>query len=181
MKEFNPDLDQEILKNLLKQFDPESFVRGLKQQYPDIESAALSFEEFGRKFARKAIELGEERTDGTYEVMKEAIEKTGEVRFPLIPQRYIEIAYLSIQPIKRLWTLMNSPEAYSYKLDRCSIYTAIKNEYGEEAAKRMTCKKLCLTIIDEVFSHFGFAVETSMETNMADDGSCEFIVKRKQK
>jgi hypothetical protein len=38
--------------------------------------------------------------------MKKAIEKTGEMDFPPVPQRYIEIAYLSTQPFKRLWVLL---------------------------------------------------------------------------
>lgn len=182
MEKRAPDLDQEILESLLKEFDPESFVKGLKLRYPKgIEVAASSFEEYGRNLVRKGIEVGEKRTDGIYEVMKEAIEKTGELRFPFLPQRYIEIVYLSIQPFKRLWTLMNSSEAYSYKLNKCSVYKAIEKEYGEEAAKRMTCKKFCLAIIDEAFSYFGFDVETSMEANMVDDGKCEFMVNRKQK
>jgi len=182
MKKRALDLDQEILKDLLKEFDPESFVKGLKLQYPkDIEGAASSFEEYGRNLVRKGIEVGEERTDGVYEIMKEAIEKTGEMRFPFLPQRYIEIAYLSIQPIKRLWTLMNNSEAYSYKLNKCSVYKAIEKEYGEEAARRIACKKFCLAIIDEAFSHFGFNVEMSMEGNMVDNGNCQFMVKRRQK
>jgi hypothetical protein len=111
--------------------------------------------------------------------MKQAIEKTGEMNFPLVPQRYIEIAYLSTQPFKRLWIISNSPNAFSFKLRDCNIYQAMRQKYGEEIANKMVCKSACFAMLNEIFSHFGFDVESLLETSMADAGSCQFRIQKK--
>jgi hypothetical protein len=180
MEQYNFDLDQEMIKVLSEEFDPLHFVKALGSLGPkDFEHIKASFENYGRNLARRSIEKGEERTDRTYEVMKKVIKKTGEMNFPLIPQRYVEIAYLSIQPFKRLWVLMNSPKVFSYRLNECSIYQALKKEQGEELANRMVCKSACLAMIDEIFSHFGFDIKSSLEVSMADAGNCQFRIEKK--
>jgi hypothetical protein len=180
MEQYNFDLDQEIMKALFEEFDPLHFVKALELSHvKNLEDIKASFEDYGRKLARRSIEKGEERTDRTYEVMKKAIEKTGEMNFPLVPQRYIEIAYLSTQPFKRLWVLSNSPKVFSYRLNECSVYQAIKKEHGEELANRMVCKSACLSMIDKIFSHFGFKVEPSLEAIMASAGYCQFRIEKK--
>ena len=180
MERYNFDLDQEMIKVLSKEFDPLHFVKALELSHvKDLEDIKSSFENYGRKLARRSIERGEERTDRTYDVMKKAIEKTGEMDFPLIPQRYIEIAYLSTQPFKRLWVLLNSPKVFSYRLNECTIHQAIRKEHGGELANTMVCKSACLAIIDEIFSYFGFKVEPSLEANMEGAGYCLFKIEKK--
>ena len=180
MERYEFDLDQKMLKELLEEFDPFNFVNGLKLAKPkNIASARGYFKNYGKNLALKGIKKGQERPDRIYEVMKKAIEKTGEMDFPLIPQRYIEIAYLGIQPIKRLWILSNNHEIFSYKVNDCNIYKAIEKAYGEETAKKMACKEACFAIIEEVFSYFGFNVNTSLETIMASNGECQFKIEKK--
>jgi len=177
MDRYNFDLDQELLKELAEEFDPLNFVKGLILNEPkDVEDARTSFERYGTHLAIKGIKKGEERPDRIYEVMKEAIEKTGEMHFPLIPQRYIEIAYLSIQPIRRIWILSNDDRVFSYRLNDCTIYHAIEKGNGEQKAKKMVCKYLCFAIIREIFSHFGFNVDTFLDANMESHGKCQFRI-----
>ena len=173
------DLDQELLKELAQEFDPLKFVSSLSTSNKnDIESAASSFEKYGRNLASRSIEEGEKRSDRIFEVMKKAIEETGEMSFPLIPERYIEIAYLSIQPIKRLWVLANNNKYFSYMLKGCSIYEAMGNNYGEEAAKKMVCKQACMALIYETFTRFGFNVKVELAANMANNDRCQFKIER---
>lgn len=180
MEQYNFDLDQEMMKVLSEEFNPLLFVKALELSHlKDFEDIKTSFEDYGRNLARRSIEKGEERPDRTYEVMKKTIEKTGEMSFPFVPQRYVEIAYLSTQPFKRLWVLLNSPKVFSYRLNECSVYQAIKKEHGEELANRMVCKLACLSMIDEIFSHFGFKVEPSLEAIMASAGYCQFRIEKK--
>lgn len=171
MEQYQFDLDQEMIKVLSEEFDPMNFVKALR--------SPKDFENYGKTLARRSIEKGEEKPDRTYEVMKKAIEKTGEMNFPLLPQRYIEIAYLSTQPFKRLWVLLNSPKVFAYRLNDCSIYQAAKKEHGEEFANSMVCKSVCLAMIDEIFSHFGFEVEFLLEVSMASAGNCQFRIENK--
>jgi len=179
MEKYEFDLDQEMLKDISEEFEPFSFVNELKLRNPkSITNARDDLINYGKKLALKSIEKGQERTDRIYEVMKEAIDKTGEMDFPLIPQRYIEIAYLSIQPIKRLWILSNNHEVFSYKIKDCNLYRAIEKEYGKETAQKMVCNQVCFAIIDAVFSCFSFNVGISHIATIASDGKCQFKIEK---
>jgi hypothetical protein len=180
MEKYNFDLDERIIKDLSEEFDPQSFVNDLELPNPmDFKAMTISFENYGKDLARKSIIMGEKSPDRTYEVMKQAIAKTGEMTFPLVPQRYIEIAYLSTQPFKRLWVISNNPKVFSYRLKECHIYQATRQKYGEEVANKMACKSACFAMLNEIFSHFGLPVESSLETSMADAGSCQFRIEKK--
>ena len=179
MEKYNLDLDEAMMKELSEEFAPVNFVKSLKSSKPhSIEDARASLEEYGRKLARKSIENGEKRIDRVYHVMKRAIEKTGEMKFPFIPQRYLEIAYLSIQPFRRLRIVTNSPKSFSFRINECSLYKAIEEEYGKEAADKMVCKSACFALIEEILSHFDFDTKPSLEASMADDGKCQFKIER---
>jgi len=179
MEKYDLDLDEAMMKELSEEFAPLNFVKRLKLSQPhSIEDARASLEEYGRELARKSIEKGEKRIDRAYHVMKKAIEKTGEMKFPLIPQRYLEIAYLSIQPFRRLRIVANSPKIFSFRLNECSLYKAIEEEYGTEAANKMVCKSACFALIEEILSHFDFDIKPSLEASMADDGKCQFKIER---
>lgn len=179
MEKYNLDLDEGMMKELSEEFAPVNFVKSLKlSKSHSIEDARASLEEYGRELARKSIEKGEKRIDRVYHVMKKAMEKTGEMKFPFIPQRYLEIAYLSIQPIRRLRIVTNSPRIFSFRLNECSLYKAIEEEYGKEAADKMVCKSACFALIEEILSHFDFNIKPSLEASMADDGKCQFKIER---
>lgn len=179
MEKYNLDLDEGMMKEMSEEFAPVNFVKSLKLSKPhSIEDARASLEEYGRELACKSIEKGEKRIDRVYHVMKKAMEKTGEMKFPFIPQRYLEIAYLSIQPIRRLRIVTNSPRIFSFRLNECSLYKAIEEEYGKEAADKMVCKSACFALIEEILSHFDFNIKPSLEASMADDGKCQFKIER---
>lgn len=181
MEQYNFELDQEMMRVLSQEFDPLKFVKSLRSLGSmNFEKIQTSFENYGRNLARASIEKGEHRPDRTYEVMKKAIDKTGEMSFPFIPQRYVEIAYLSIQSFKRLRVLLNSPEVFSYRLIDCSMYQTIKTEYGEKLASSMPCKSACFAMINEIFSHFGFYIKSSLEASMASAGNCQFSVEKRE-
>lgn len=178
LEKYDHDIDQDLIKKLSKMFDPSEFVENLDNG--DIEDKKSAFREYGSNLIEKSIELGEQSTDRTLEVMEQVAEKTGELKFPLFPQRYIELAYLSIEPFKRLWIDANSPKIFSYELKNCNVYDAIEKNYGEEACNKMACQETCFAILEGAFDHFDFDVEKSLEMNMAEDGKCLFKVKKKE-
>ena len=174
------DLDEELIKDLSDEFNPVNFVKALELPNPeDSEAMSISFRNYGGDLARRSLLKGENKSDRAYQVMKQAIEKTGEMKFPLLPQRFIEIAYLSIQPFKRLWVTSNSPKVFSYRLKECNIYQAIRQKYGEKVAEKMLCQSACFAMLNEIFLHFGFDIESSLETSMANAGSCQFRIEKK--
>lgn len=177
MEKYDHDIDQDLIEKLSKMFDPFEFVDDLDSG--DIKDKKSAFREYGSSLIEKSIELGEQSTDRTLEVMKQTAEKTSELKFPLFPERYIELAYLSIEPFKRLWINANSPEVFSYELKNCNVYDAIEEKYGEGACSKMACQEACFAILDGAFNHFDFDVEKSLEMNMSEDGKCLFRVRRK--
>ena len=180
MEKYCFDLDEELIKDLSEEFNPLDFVNVLALPNPeDFEAMSIAFKNYGRDLARRSILKGEKKLDKTYEVMKQAIEKTGEMKFPLVPQRFIEIAYLSTQPFKRLWVTSSSPKVFSYRLKECNLYQAIRQKYGEEVANKMVCQSACFAMLDEIFLHLDLNVESSLETSMAYAGSCQFRIEKK--
>lgn len=180
MEEIKHDFNREMISELSEKYDPEEFVKDLDVSDADnIESSKSAFENYGKELARESISLGEKNPDRIFELMKNASEKTGELKFPLFPERYIELAYLSIQPIKRLWVNANSPELFSFEIKNCNIYESIKEEFGERASNKMICQGTCFKILDETFDHFDFDVEKSAPKTMAKDEKCLFEVVKK--
>ena len=57
------------------------------------------FTELGKQWMSKTIQLGEEYSDRTIEVVLETVDRNGEqfMIFPHVPQRFVEIAYLTGQ------------------------------------------------------------------------------------
>jgi len=173
------DLDQEMLEELSFEFDPVDFVKGLElDDARSLEGNTASFEEYGRNLALSSIEKGERRPDRVYEVMNEAVAKTGEMKFPLVPQRYIELAYLGIQPFRRLWVVQNNSKVFSYKLNKCSVFDAITRWYGEKTATKMMCRAVCFALLKEIFAHFDFSIKASLEADMASNGRCQFKIEQ---
>ncbi len=171
------DLDYEMIKTIGEEFDPKIWVKKLAD---GKEPSDILFARYGEELMARALELGEKNTDRTYEVLKVAIEKTGSMKFPLLPQRFIEIVYLSIQPFKRLWVCANTPNIFSYKIKECSIYEELRG-LGEDAVRGLPCKNGCISLLKRAFSEFDLNVEISMESNLAEGDECLFTVKKKER
>jgi hypothetical protein len=171
------DLDYEMIKTLGEEFDPK---RWIKELVDGKESPDVFFTRYGKELMERSLELGEKNTDRTYEVLKDAVEKTGSMKFPLLPQRFVEIAYLSIQPFKRLWVCANSPKIFSYKIKECSVYEELQR-LGEEVVRELPCKNACISLLKGAFSAFDLNTEISMESNLVEGDECLFTVKNREK
>jgi hypothetical protein len=162
------DLDYDMTRRIGEEFDPKIWVSRFMDSK---EKADEFFSRYGEELMARSLELGEVNSDRSYEVLKAAIEKTGAMRFPLLPQRPIEIAYLSIQPFKRLWVLANTPKLFRYRIDECAIYQELQ-KYGE--LKELPCRSCCVSMLKKAFSAFGLESEVEMES---EGGSCIFSVR----
>ena len=137
------------------------------------------FTRYGADLMKRSYELGEEYPDRTYEVIKEAAESTGTFTFPLIPQRFIEIAYLSIQHIETLPVMVNNAKELIFQITDCKIYDQIKTKAGEDIARKLTCKIGCLKACETIFAQFGFGDATiGMNAATNQEGYCEFRIAR---
>jgi len=178
------ELSEEMLGLISKEFSIQQLVGRFAQaisgkESEEIESIAEEvFTRYGVDWIRKSLQLGEEYPDRTYEVLREVIDSTGgSLWFPLLPQRFLEIAYLSTQDMEFLPVIENNPRRLVYRIDDCQVLPAIREECGEEVANRLPCRHACLSAVHTLFQDLDFAgVLIEMETATNQDGYCQFVV-----
>lgn len=180
------ELNEEMLNKIEEEFSPEKIAShvaeataGKSPEEADRIGRDI-FTQYGADLMQRSYELGEENPDRTYEVIKEAAESTGSFTFPLVPQRFIEIALLSVQHISTVPVIVNNAQQLVFRVNDCKIYQQIKDKSGEEMARRMACKSGCLKACETIFAQFGFNdVLIGMNAATNPDGFCEFKIARK--
>ena len=165
------DLDYDMIRRIGEEFNPKVWVSRFME---GGEAADEFFSRYGEELMARSLELSKKNSERSYEVLKAAIEKTGAMRFPLLPQRPIEIAYLSIQPFKRLWVLANTPQLFRYRIDECAVYQELQ-KYGE--LRELPCRNCCISMLKKAFSAFGLESEVKVESELLGGGSCIFSVR----
>jgi len=170
------DLNEEMVQRLEQEFGPEA----LRNEIKKIGSAGITeafFGDFGKRWMERTLELGEQYGDRTYEVLKAAVEKTGTLAFPFIPERFVELAYLSTQPIYTVPIVENGAGGLVFKMPFCSFYKVIKEELGEKFARGLSCREACLGACRLAFERFGFNVSVGMDAIMPADEHCQFAIR----
>ena len=182
--ELSFELNEEMLGLIAKEFSIQQLVSGFAQtisgkKSDEIENIAREiFTRYGVDWIRKSLQLGEEYPDRTYEVLREAIDSTGGgLWFPLLPQRFLEIAYLSTQDMEFLPVIENNPRRLVYKIDGCKMFQTLKEECGGEVANMLPCRHACLSACRTLFNDLDYPeVLIEMEAFSNKDGYCQFVV-----
>lgn len=178
------DLDTGMLCQLHEGFGPEALRAELRSAARGEggddggEWADRLFAEFGRRWMERVLELGERYTDRTYEVLKEAHQRTRCLAFPFMPQRFIEIAYLGTQSFDALSIVKNSASTLTFRVPSCHYYAVIREEQGDGFARELHCRYGCLTACQAAFGHFGFDVCCELDATMPGNGFCQFSIRR---
>jgi len=179
-KKMTFDLNEEMLKIIGKEFDvvqlAKTFAEAIKGKSGEMidREGEEFFSRYGQQWMKRTMELGEAYSDTTYETLKKVIEKTGTLVFPLVPQRFVEIAYLATQAIFTLPIVQNNSEKFTYKLAMCSTFNAIKEHCGEDIANALHCRHACLGALETVFNGLNIAVDVGMDATMPKDDYCQF-------
>lgn len=174
------DLDEGMVKTIGEEFDVQDvagkFAEAIKDKSGDAleKTAEEIFGQYGEQWMKRTLELGEKHRDTTYETLIKAIEKTGSMYFPLVPQRFVEIAYMSTQNIFTLPIVQNNGEKLTYKLAMCDTFKAIKERCGEEVANSLPCRHGCLSALETLFKDLNIAVTIGMDATMPKDDYCQF-------
>jgi hypothetical protein len=177
------DLHEEMLSTLAQEFSPfrvaDEFVAALQRSGSGDPQQAASqvFGDFGRRWMKRSLELGEQFTDATYEALKRVIDKTGAMRFPLVPQRFVEIAYLGVLSLPAIKVVQNNGERLVYRLPQCDIYQALTEKAGD-AARPLPCQHACLSALETLFAQLDIPVEIEMEARLPQEGYCQFAATR---
>ena len=173
-------LDEGMLKTINEEFDPERITRQFAETLDaggsnEVDNAGRKvFGSYGRELIRRSVELGEKHTDATYEMLKKVMDSTGTLYFPMVPQRFVEIAYLGVMSFLALKVVENSSQRLVYRLPRCDIYDNLKEKTGAEVADLLPCRHGCLTLLETLFQDLDIAVKLGMEATMPKEGHCQF-------
>jgi hypothetical protein len=185
IKHYSFELNPEMLNLLGQEFDVDKVTTQLAEAIQgktesEIETIGNDlFENYGREWMKKTHKLGDEYPDRTYEVLLEAVDKTnGYLKFALMPQRFIEIAYLSTQEISTLPVVENNHDRLIYRMIQCKTFNKIKEKCGEKVAGLLTCKQACLTACRTIHQELEIDALISMTASIPKEGYCQFEAKR---
>ena len=174
------NLDEGMLKTINEEFDPERITRRFAEALDTgdrnkVDNAGREvFGNYGRELIRRSVELGEKHADATYEMLKKVMDSTGALYFPLVPQRFVEIAYLGVMSFLALKVVENSSQRLVYRLPQCDIYDNLKKITGAEAADLLPCRHGCLALLETLFHDLNITVKVGMEAAMPKEGYCQF-------
>jgi len=180
------DLNEDMIKMLREEFNADVVSSKLfeaiegKKKAEIADVAGALFKELGRAWMQKTIQLGEEYSDRTIEVVLESVDRQGNqfLIFPHVPQRFVEIAYLSTQDFMKVPITLNNRETLEYRIPQCALFRAIKEKCGEEVANLMTCREYCLSALETVRKHLEMEAIINMAKSTATDGFCEFSMRK---
>lgn len=183
-KEYSFELQEDMLGLIETEFSPHEIAAKLAAAVQGKSSREISeigkeiFVDYGTRWAQRVIDLGESYMDRTYEILREAIDETGSPAFPLIPQRFIEIAYLSTQRISTLPIVENNFTRLIFRINNCRTYQAILDQCDENVAKLLVCQHGCLRLCEKIMESLNVdGIEAGMSARTPDEGYCQFELK----
>ena len=185
-KKLSFELNEEMLALIEKEFSPEKIAQQFaekitKKSQKEVEKIGQEvFTQYGISLMKRSRQLGEEYPDRTYEVLREASEATGRwLDFPLLPQRFIEIAFLSTQHQVVIPVIENNFQRLIFQVKDCKTYAAVQKDAGAGVAEQLLCRHGCLKACETIFKDCGFEdVVVGMNAATNKDGFCEFMVRR---
>jgi len=180
VKKLSFELNEDMLGILHKEFDVKEVVDRFERAIveKDLDEARQHvFGEYGHSLAHKALQLGDEYSDRTYEVMLEMIDRTGSYKFPLLPQRFLEIAYLSIQDFFAFPVRINSSSILCYEINDCKVFEELKSRCPREALDVVPCKAACINLIKTIVGHFDLDVNIDAINEPLENKQCVFTIR----
>jgi len=181
------ELDDEMMVLIAKEFSADDIIQRFEQAVADRGSDEVQtigeeiFRDYGRRLMRRSLELGEEYPDRTYEILREAADRTGCLVFPLVPQRFIEIAFLAIQNTAEIPVLVNNARKLVFRVEGCRLFQQLVARCGLPTAEQMLCRHGCLEACRMAFNGFGIEFDEltfEMNARTAETGYCEFVVRK---
>lgn len=181
VKKLSFELNEEMLAMIAQEFDikkaVDSFALAVKEK-----GYAMALEDvftaYGRLLGQRALQLGNEYSDRTYELILEMVDNTGSYKFPLLPQRFLEIAYLSVMDLFAFPVRINSHTCICFEINDCKINKAIQDGCSKEICSEVPCKAICFNLIKTICSYFDFDVNIDATISPSEKNSCLFYVNK---
>jgi len=185
-KPYSFDLNEDMIGMLRKEFSPEKVAGEMmdaiagKNKEGEVKAAETFFKQMGKKWMDRTIQLADQYSDRTIEMILETVNRKGAqfLMFPLVYQRYIEIANLATQEFLKVPIVLNNKDELGYRIPKCALYAKITEKAGEDFARAMTCKHYCLTALETMQQKIETETLLSMPAETAKDKFCEFMLKK---
>jgi hypothetical protein len=185
-KPYSYDLNEDMIKLIREEFGAEGIVSKFADAVKgkvagDVERIGKEiFEDYGEKWMKRTMQLGDEYSDRTIEVLKETVDRGGNqfLFFPHVPQRFVEIAYLSTQQLLKMPITLNNANELAYRLPQCQLFNTIKEQCGDTIANLMTCRNACLKALETLRTDLDLGAVITMVASTAKDGYCEFAMRK---
>ncbi len=179
-KKMSFELNEEMLSLIAKEFNAEDVADRFAKEAAEkgaAEAGESVFGAYGRQLAQRSLQLGNEYSDRTYEVMLEMIDHTGGAyKFPLLPQRFLEIAYLSTQELYTFPIRYNSNQELRFEINDCKIFKALEGKCSKEDLKDVPCRAGCMNLIKSIFNGCDLDVAIDPKTDPIGSSKCIFSV-----
>ena len=179
-----PVRNYRLSKDLFDAIENEFKTETIAKKYLESKDPQL-FKEYGKNLMDRTYELGikPEFSDRMYEMIQFATKETGgEVRFPHEPQRFIEIAYLSVHFMGIVRIRINNKNELTFSVNEkdCGIYKHLKEGLSEEELKALPCQEACMTSVKRIFELLKMDdVTVSQTEKMPEVGVCTFCSLKK--
>ncbi|MFA4834997.1 MAG: hypothetical protein WC749_02855 [Dehalococcoidia bacterium] len=180
-------LNEEMLKQISEQFSVEKGIKGLDEENKKrrmVVGGREFFTHFGESLAKMTAELGEKYDDKTYEaIRKDLLEPLGQqYRFPIVLQRFVEIAYLSLFPSLSFVDIREgSLKRLAFRINNCPMYGKIKEVFPQAAAD-LICQYGCVALGKTLCQQLRFDdVKYGVVKLVTKAGYCEFEACREEK
>jgi hypothetical protein len=186
-KRLSFELDEEMMAMISEEFSSEGIAERFGQAVAGKEPEEIAeigrkvFQDYGKNLMRRSLQLGEEYPDRTYELLREAADQTGSLTFPLVPQRFIEIAFLAVQNLVELPVLENNAKRFIFRVEHCRVYERVAGICGDKVAEQLFCRYGCLEACRTAFNGFGIDIDDltfEMNATTSREGYCEFVVRK---
>jgi hypothetical protein len=185
-KPYSYDLNEDMIKLIREEFSTEGIVSKFADAVKGKEPREVKrigkeiFEDYGEKWMKRTMQLGDEYSDRTIEVVKETVDRNGNqfLFFPYIPQRFIEIAYLSTQQFLKVPITLDNTYELAYRLPQCQLFNTIKEQCGDKIANLMTCQNACIKALETLRKDLELGAVITMVASTAKDGYCEFSMRK---
>lgn len=179
-KKLSFELHEDMFTMISEEFDPEKvaeqYAKEVKGNSPDT-AAQTVFGAYGKNLAKRSLQLGNEYSDRTYEVMLEMVDHTGGAyKFPLLPQRFLEIVYLSVLDRFAFPVRVNSSQEFIFEIDDCPIFEALKTKCEKKDIENIPCRQGCINLIRDVFQFFDLDIMLEAQTSPGQSNLCVFRV-----
>ncbi len=185
-KPYSFDMNEDMVQMIRKDFDPDKVANALaaaiqgKSKADARKAGEAFFKDMGEKWMRKSIQLGDEYSDRTIEMVLETVDRQGKqfLIFPHVLQRYVEIAYLATQDFLKVPITLNNMDELSYRIPKCALYKKIGEKAGEDFAKLMTCKDYCLSALATAQKQTNIDILVDQPATTVKEGFCEFSMRK---